>query len=93
VNVLTASRAAWASARGCDARTQRLEFRLGDLDRERPDRCVFGRAGHMHPPGFWRFPTMRTGGSMRPGSCAAVGQLRYGARNAVSAASICSATQ
>ena len=30
---------------------------------------------------------------MRPGSCAAVGQLRYGARNAVSAASICSATQ
>src|SRR5262249_29616784 len=65
-------------ARGCDARTQRLEFRLGDLDRERPDRCVFGRAGHMHPPGFWRFPTMKTGGNMRPGSCAAVGRLRYG---------------
>jgi hypothetical protein len=29
-------------ARGRDARTQRLEVRLGGLDRERPDRCGAG---------------------------------------------------
>src|SRR5688572_28838059 len=38
-------------ARGLDARTQRLELRLGELDlRERPDRCggrwLFGRDRH-----------------------------------------------
>jgi hypothetical protein len=43
-------------ARGRDARTQRLEVRLGGLDRERPDRCgagwLFGRDRACGPPFF-----------------------------------------